>query len=103
LGESGEAGDLDAVGAVGGSRMDFADENDAVAPLFDGDGVIAHPRELLFDLRELVVMGREKGARPGFGQVCQTQAFDLGYDLSALRASGNHNYASKFNPKLPYK
>jgi hypothetical protein len=36
-------------------------------------------------------------------QVCQTQACDLGYDLSALRASGNHNYASKFNPKLPYK
>ena len=45
VGEAGEAGDLDAVGTVGGTFDDLAEEDDFVVVFFDGDPEVVETRE----------------------------------------------------------
>ena len=62
LGESGEAGDLDAVAFVGGARLDFAEEDDVFVPFADGDVVVFDRFFAGGEVTELVVVGGEEGA-----------------------------------------
>lgn len=58
-GQAGEPGDLDAVTAVGGAGDDTADKHDLVVPFLHRDGEVAETRQVLLELRELLVVGRE--------------------------------------------
>ena len=62
LGEAGEAGDLDAVGFVGGAGDDLAEEDDAVVPLAHGDAVVFHGGAAAGEGGEFVIVGGEDGA-----------------------------------------
>jgi hypothetical protein len=61
VGESGEAGDLNAVGTIGGTFGDLTDEDDFVVPFFDNDGVVLEAVKGFGELGEFVVMGGERG------------------------------------------
>ena len=61
-GQPGEAGDLDAVGAIGGAFDYLADEDDIVVPLLDGDGKVFQALKGFGQLRQLVIVGGEEGA-----------------------------------------
>ncbi len=70
IGESGEAGDLNAVGTIGGAFGDLADKDDFVVPFFDNDGVVLKAGKGFGELGEFVVMGGKEGAGTGaFGGV----------------------------------
>lgn len=65
--QTGEAGDLDAVAAVGGAGDHSADEDDFVVPLFYRHREIAEAGEVFFELGQLLVMRREERAGAAFG------------------------------------
>ena len=69
LGEAGEAGDLDAVAFVGGAGLDFAEEDDVLVPLADGDVVVFDRFFAGGEVAEFVVVGGEEGA--GLGAVVE--------------------------------
>ena len=60
-GEAGQAGDLDAVGFVGGAGFDAAEEDDAVALFADADVVVLDAGKGEGDVGQFVVVGREEG------------------------------------------
>ena len=62
FGEAGEAGDLDAVGFVGGAGEDFVEEDDFLVPLADGDVEVGDGFAGVGEVGELVVVGGEEGA-----------------------------------------
>lgn len=62
LGEAGEAGDLDAVGFVGGAGEDFVEEDDFLVPLAHGDVAVGYGFSSICEVCELVVVGGEEGA-----------------------------------------
>jgi len=64
-GGPGEAGDLDAVRAVGRAFDHLADKDDVVVPFLDGDGVILKAVESLGQLGEFVIVGGEERAGAG--------------------------------------
>lgn len=70
-GDPGEAGDLHAVGLIGASREDAVEEDElgvgvAGRPFADGDvEVFDLAGEAIFELGDLVVVGREEGAGVG--------------------------------------
>ena len=43
------------------------DENDFVVPFLDRDGDVAESRQMFFELRQFLVVRREKGARASVG------------------------------------
>ena len=64
-GDAGQAGHVDAVGAIGAALDDLVQEDDLVAPLAHGDGQVEHAGQAFTQLGELVVVGGEQRARAG--------------------------------------
>ena len=62
LGQAGELGDMDPVGAVGGAGADLVQKDDVVLPLLDPHRVAGEQGELGGECRQLVVMRRKEGA-----------------------------------------
>ncbi len=64
LRQTGESRDLNAVALVRSAGNDLAQENDLFVPFAHRDVEITNAAPLLGELRQLVVVGGEKGARP---------------------------------------
>ena len=63
--QAGEAGDLDAVGAVGGAGRDLVQEDDIALPLLDAHGDVVEARQAVRQRGQLVIVGGEEGAASG--------------------------------------
>ena len=63
--ESGKLGDFDAVAAVGGSGLDFAQKNDSSTCLFHRHVIVLHAGKPLGELRQFEIMGSEQRLGPG--------------------------------------
>ena len=80
--QSGKARDLNAVGAIGGTRRDLVQEDDVALPLLDAHGDVDEARQARGKRRQLVIVGGEERAaaidlvqmldrRPGDGEAVE--------------------------------
>src|ERR1044071_2662877 len=60
FGDSGQAGDLDAVTLVGAAGNDLAQENDLVVPLANGDVEVLQPGQSCGELGQFVIVSGEE-------------------------------------------